>query len=402
MALTGAGRGNLVVRGILGLLLLVAVADQLMRAPEWGHDSWRISEWLIHYGDGFVRRGLAGSVFRLVSEWTGVAANLVAIAFSVAVFAVLAVGLLWRGRQVFSPALLLSCVVLGFPAYQDAIVRKDCLELFLLAGCLRWIDGRGPMVVRWTFVNLLACTAVLIHETFAFFALPALVVLGPEDGRGWRKMGGRAIALLPAFGCFGLAAVHHGSPETARAIHDSWLPLWREIEGAGADLAEPAAAIAALGWTAGEGIAFAKGVWGSGLYQPVAWTMLFGMCLVLVLAFTRRDREERSRSRMLGLLVFQLVCIAPLFVVGIDYGRWLFLWVVSALLLFLRGRQLPMALERRAESWIGSPLVRMWLDRLARHEWVFLFFGVPALWNLRNFLTAGPIPHHVWTWFGPF
>lgn len=395
---SGKDRVNLAVRWLLGVLLVVAVIDQLMRAPGWGHDSWRISEWLIHYGDGFVRRGLAGTVFRWGGEVTGIPANLLAIGVSLGLYLLLAGWLFHRGRETFAAGLLLSCVVLGFPAYQDAIVRKDCLGLLLFVGCLGWMDRCEPPVVRWVGVNLLACTALLIHETFAFFGLPALVLFGVPDSMDGKGLATRTLALGPAWVVFALTAVFHGSPHTAHAIHESWLPLWREIEGPAADLSEPAAAIAALGWEPQEGMALVKGIWGAGPYQPLAWAMVFGVSLLLVLAFTRSER----RGRLFGIMAVQWVGIAPLFVLGIDYGRWLFLWVVSAMILHLHGRRLPVAVESRIASWVRVPFVERSMNHLGRHEWVFLFFGVPVLWSLRNFLTAGPIPHHGWSWFGPF
>lgn len=386
------------VRGSLLILLLMATVDQVIRSFRWGAASWQMGDWLIHYGDGFVRRGLLGTVFRALGEASGLPANVLVIGFSLATFLLLGALLLWRGRGWFAPGMLLSCVVLGFPAYQDGIVRKDCLELLLFWGCFTWFDRFDEGLTRWTGLNLLVCCALLIHEGFGFFALPALVLLDSSGKQCWKSIAGRALALSPAWITFALTIVFHGSKGTAQAIHDSWLPLWREIEGPGADLAEPSSAIAAVGWEMEEGVGLVKGIWSAGLYQPLAWGMVFGVSLLLVVAFTRQ--VPGGRNRMLGLLVFQLMCISPLFVLGIDYGRWLFLWVVSSMILCIHGRRLPKDLEEKSNRVLESPVVGPGLPRLGQHEWVFLFFGVPVLWNLRNFLTAGPVPHYVWAWFG--
>jgi hypothetical protein len=52
---------------ILVGLLLWAFASQLLAALSWGHDSYQLTEWLINYAGGFVRRGLPG--WLPVSEW---------------------------------------------------------------------------------------------------------------------------------------------------------------------------------------------------------------------------------------------------------------------------------------------------------------------------------------------
>ena len=83
-------------RVMLGLFVC-ACAIQIHAALRWGHESWQLSEWLINYAGGFVRRGLLGSLVWWISHWTGLPANLLAIGIAV-------VGFVWLLRWMWAHA----------------------------------------------------------------------------------------------------------------------------------------------------------------------------------------------------------------------------------------------------------------------------------------------------------
>jgi hypothetical protein len=54
-------------RCLFAILLVLAIAKHFIHSFGEGHDSWSISEWLVNYGGGFVRRGLPGElIYQLV------------------------------------------------------------------------------------------------------------------------------------------------------------------------------------------------------------------------------------------------------------------------------------------------------------------------------------------------
>jgi hypothetical protein len=95
------------------------------------------------------------------------------------------------------------------------------------------------------------------------------------------------------------------------------------------------------------------------------------------------------------LLLAQLTFISPLFLLGVDYGRWLFLWVASTIILHTEQRRAPVWLE----SWVARLYQKTSLSRIFElvpaKNWYLLFFGVPVCWNLFNFLTASPVGRHL-------
>ncbi len=380
-------------------LLLWAIGVQLHSSLSWGHESWQLTEWLIDYSGGFVRRGLTGSLVRILSEATGVQANLVAIIWSTACYLALAVWFLRRSTRTFPVILILSCVVMGFPAYQDCILRKDCLGLLLLLGCLKADNSRLPRPLAIVVINLLAGAAILCHEAFVFYSLPALVLFTRRDEEplSGLQLLRRSLPLLPAAACFALASVYHGTPAIAEAVNDSWLPLWRTIDPANPHLEASSAAINALGWTSQQGLSISVHMLTSGFYQPLAWAFVFAVSFALMVLFTDRDAAPamETKTRVTAILLAQLAFISPLFLLGFDYGRWLFFWVASSMMLH--------TLERRAPRWLESCVawifektrLRQLIAWLPARDWYLLFFGVPVCWNIHNFLLASPVIRHL-------
>lgn len=382
---------------LLVLLLGCAVVMQALASFSWGHGSFQMTEWLINYAGGFVRRGLPGSVAGVVSEATGIRANVLVIIASFACFLGLGLWLLRKATGTFPAMLILSCVVMGIPAYQDSIVRKDCLGLLLFLGCVKAQESVASPAWRFVVLNLLSIVAILSHETFAFYALPALVICTGDGRLGIADCVRRAVLLLPAAACFLLTVVFHGSPALAEAVNDSWIPLWRSIEPDNPAVTAPAAAIEALGWTSQQGLSLAIYMWTSGPYQPVAWMSVFAMAFFLFLLFAGRgaERTMEIKVRVGAMLATQLVFISPLFILGVDYGRWLFLLLVSVMILAACGRSAPGWVEDRVRGLFGMTGLDRIFVALPAKDWFLLLFGVPVCWNLHNFLTASPLGKHL-------
>ena len=379
---------------IMAALLLWATGSQFLAALSWGHESWQLGDWLINYSGGFVRRGLPGTLVQHVSNATGLQANHVVIAASFACYFLLAGWFILRRTRCLPAVLILSCVAMGFPAYQDSIVRKDCLGLLLFLGCVKADGGSLPLVARIAIVNLLAALAILSHESFAFYALPALALLVARNDP--RPVLLRGLTLLPAAGCLLLTIIFHGTPQIADAVNDSWLPLWRMTDPGNASVENPIHAIEALGWSSAKGVSLSTYMLASGFYQPAAWACVFAVSFTLVVLFTGRGEQgNSSRIRITTILLAQLIFISPLFLLGVDYGRWLFFWIASSMILHIAGRRGPAALENSVGRVFASAGLERLFARVPARDWYLLFFGVPVCWTTYNFITASPVSHHL-------
>jgi hypothetical protein len=333
-------------------LLCFQAALQLRASFSWGPDSWPLTEFLIDYSGGFVRRGLPGTLFWWISSITGVQANHLVIGIGLLTFLGLSAWTLCRLRERFHPALLVSCVVLGIPAYQEGILRKDCVGLLVLVLAVKFLRVRPT---GWRLcVPALACSlAVLSHETFFFYGVAGLLLARhPQwsEGRYCSRVF-RTAVLSPALLAFFFCLIWHGNEDVARTIHQTWTPLWERLGFSGA---EPGAAIAALGWSKREAFDVGTSVILSGWYQTTAWVLVFTFSFFLAVLFTGEnepdDGKPRAKVEFAAILLVQLACISPLFLLGMDYGRWLFFWVMSSMILFHFGFRAPDWLERICDT----------------------------------------------------
>jgi len=99
---------------------------------------------------------------------------------------------------------------------------------------------------------------------------------------------------------------------------------------------------------------------------------------------------EIEKGRFLVILLLQLLSIFPLFVIGWDYGRWIFLWTSSSCALYFLGLNWSHPfLERSTREVIHYyQMIRFpWVPQ----RWHLLLFGIPLCsWSLFSYLQATP------------
>jgi hypothetical protein len=123
----------------------------------------------------------------------------------------------------------------------------------------------------------------------------------------------------------------------------------------------------------------------------MAWLALFSISFLLVLAFARQlDGEAEGHGRLAGILFVQLVAIGPLFLLGFDYGRWLFFWVASSIILHGNGSHPPLRILAIGKWIVERTSIQAAMAWIRPRAWILFFIGVPVCWNTREFLLASP------------
>ena len=281
-------------------------------------DHWQVGDWLIDYSGGVVRRGLSGEIVFLVAPGGTAAITTVVViqtALAAALF-ILVGALYWRtDRGPVWMMLVLSPAFLLFPAL-DATgnTRKELLVLVALGiAALFYRSGRSE-VGLWIAVPLFVL-GVFSHEALAV-TLPAFAYLAftsLDRQRAWRVMSVYAIA---AIGALLLALVRPGNAQTAALICASWNE--RGITDCGG-------ALAALGMPAGDMVQYLVTE-----SYPTYWAYLLPLALATLPFFALRFWP---RERLITIIT--IAAVAPLFVLGWDYGRWIFLIVAQLSLIAL-------------------------------------------------------------------
>jgi len=349
---------------VAGLMLFSRVKDT--RA---GGAAYQTADWLINYGDGFVRRGLFGQLFLSVTPqgdagglWIlfGVQSLLYLVIF------VFAGWILHRYNYSWSMiALVCGPAAVGFFGWDPGSgFRKEVLAYVALAA-LVWAlvpGGRPRRAVTVSLVSLLVfVVAVFSWETSALFAPAFLYLLlrRTDDLRMFRRWLAATFLVVAGAG-LALGTVFHGTTETATAICDTV----RAHGYTGAEICS--GAIDAIGWTSS--FTLASVAESFPLYAGYIPLIILGLVPVVA---TRWVRENWRWA------VFIAIAFVPLFVIVTDYGRWTNMIVMALLFCIVAGK--------REDSF--SPV---W-NPLATVLYV-------SLWGLPHWLPADD--DQSWPWLG--
>ena len=203
--------------------------------------------------------------------------------------------------------------------------------------------------------------------------------------------------MTPTLIAFGLTVVFKGTPEVASSINASWTQLWQLIEPGRCCFDQPNAAIEALQWNARKAISFPYSVlttFSMGIYVPLAWVITIAVCFYFMTQLFEQSNNF-EKTRMSTILVFQFAVISPLFVVGWDFGRWIFLWTASSLTLFIFGFQTNRSLFKITNRF-ASLLMSLRLMRTKPKPWLLLIFGVPGCcWSVAYFIGSSPTGYYL-------
>lgn len=401
------------------LLVTIRIAEGYDTFTHHPGTDWGVSDWMIRYADGFVRRGLGGSLLAGLMSLTGFGFFSILVSLTTGAYLMLCATLvrtsarlpgpaIWRFALLFNPILLISASDYG------TISRKD---IVFLCATLLWIwfasrvPARGdkpsaePTRSIWfllVFFALLSTGLALLHEgIFAFAWLPLnatiLAFVLKRTGRRPRSILPQiSITLLPAIVAIAACAHWHGDVRTADAICSSWSSAMPLNCASGSSFP---VALGALTWSLGTGVRLSLSF---ALWFPfyLLFLILGGTLEILAV---RVLMPEARLEHLVSVLALPFLASLPLYLLGIDWGRWLSLVAISSLFVMLSPSLRPCAYEAlpmRARNVIHEKLVP-WLDhildwlrpRIEREPWLLgaalLLIPVPPI-PARNVLLLDP------------
>ena len=318
-------------------LLNSAMAQLQLSTP----DTWRIGDWLINYQGGFVRRGLMGETLFHLSELTN--GNIVVfivvlqlflyLVFFISTFQLLKsvsfsiVNLMF----VFSPAFLLFTINNPLGAF-----RKEILWFALFSVICQYLLSTKKSLPVGFFIGsgVAACVLVLSHEMLVAF-LPylacAIIIHDKDVTNNLRKL---ILALIPAGVIAGVLLIFgKGSPLVVIKICDSlkeMAPSACLTEGAISSLAQTTQSAHAMVLSRMTSNSI-------GIYLLTAFLGLLPIFLFLLsVKFTNFFNKKGTVIWFLAFSAISLICSLPLFWVAVDYGRFIYIHIVSlSLLVFM-------------------------------------------------------------------
>lgn len=339
---------------IFYLLFILSLLYRFSRSIIHGYakECWQITEFLINYQGGFVRRGLLGEILLTLYNCFGLKPYTAIIFLCILSYLILVLfftkSFIKNGYPIF---ILPFVFFLGGPIINNFWVRKDVLVILIFILIIYFTTQKTNKYIIFIFINLLFIIGLLIHEAIAFFCFPVLLLIlidknnSPSNYKNSTKsIFISLIQLLPSFFTFFCVLYYKGSLDISNTVWESWkqipFPFYNE------DSSQIPAAIKGLSWSLKKGLSFSFKTlrnFKDGIYAPIAW---FIILLLIYFVLTNTDKlnirlfkykpvNNFHKSIFSNILVFQFLSVIPLFILGWDYGRWVFLWVASSFALII-------------------------------------------------------------------
>jgi hypothetical protein len=353
----------------------------------YAKESWPITEFLINYEGGFVRRGLLGQVILYIYQLTGINPYTTILFLCISAYVILigffVKSFIHKGYTLF---FLPFVFFLGNPIIHDFWVRKDIIIVLFFIVSVHFAVKDGLLNV--IYLNLLLSTSLLIHESSGFLVFPILfLILQAKYFSSYNnsKILGFLVSILrmlPAILVFFCVLYFKGSPEIANKIWASWKAIDFPIQ---TDNYEPApAAIDAISWSLSNGLSSVTNTlknFNDGIYAPIAWILIIAIIYFILtntseLKFSILNYKPTinfNRIHISAILILQLACVLPLFILGWDYGRWIFYWTATSFaIIILIPEKLLNTLFPKFILVISTTINNI-LDRLLNKSTVLMF-----------------------------
>jgi hypothetical protein len=365
-------------------------------------DDYGVTEWMINYQAGFVRRGLPGEFIHALHRLTGVTPSSLAVIISILLYIIFCVYLFRRSLQIVPRWALLSTPLLGFPIYINVtLVRKDILMLVLLALTARIIVARPLSKRAMLAASSILVLGVLSHEVFAFLALPSSAYLLYLSLRTYRfntspyprpqvktitakQLVRPFILLFPSTLAFIAVCIHRGSLQQVRGIYSSWdtsiSPFLRTRYSGGS--------ISWLGHSTEYASKTTRQLLAITHYGIPYWliVVLASTAGVILIGLAINSNERRELFLMFAILQFSMML--PIFANAWDQGRWIVLCISSSFILMIESN---LAMRHAVSIPFHRLLTR--IPQLAHQLWPLGLglWGIPLFgWSLQGWLWTSP------------
>lgn len=349
-------------------------------APDFAAN-WAISEWLISFGGGFVRRGITGELVRILSELFQLSPNFIIVALTAQIFALVLAWTIYVCRKKYPFYVIISPLLLGAPVFSGYLVRKDMLIALVFICSLVLIVSNYNKIIKFILVNILCTFAMLAHEMFFFIGLPLLIVCySLFEYKKKFSINSILFFFLPI--CLMLVvALFRGTEEIGLAIVEQWNELNSRISPSYCCIDELDTAIEALTndiiWHMSLNVSYwNKYVYGI-LWTPAIWVCIWLVYYVFLTKFIE-TYDSSMKQAFLSYYFFQTVCAIPLFLLAWDYGRWILLIAFTSFIAsyIMNGNERVPFFEKYTKISVWKGQMQLW------HKVAITFlFGIPHIWD---------------------
>lgn len=309
------------------LILWLYAAVMSCSGGEWG-----ITEFLINFHGGYVRRGLLGEILHYLCANTGYTPNVIIVPLCLCCFTGF---VLFMCRMVKKLHFCWLVLLTNYGIFGADLIRKDYLVFLLLAAAL-WLYSNIEQRVLRFIAPLLAIIVMLhIHEASFFYCVPVYFLILFSDKTSGFSFVEKAGQVTLTTITMAVLCLYKGDKGVADAIVNSWQVVYSETYRQFFSCS-----IAAIGWDSSHAFDlhynynFVKGTipYSGFILRPAALiVILFLMVRVGLRSHLGRNIPLVEKFIYISLLLF--LTLMPMFtVLSCDFRRVVFYWMISSLI----------------------------------------------------------------------
>ncbi|MCO5231202.1 MAG: hypothetical protein M9958_08605 [Chitinophagales bacterium] len=335
------------VFSLFTILLLVNLIQQFSYSHSY--ESWQLSEWLINYQGGYVRRGLFGEILFLIAKKSPhIEIGLIIKIFSLTCLIALVAFFIIQFKRKGIPLYILSTCLFFAVHFTNGMywTKRDYLMMLLYISCIAIYEKVKNIYLNILLVNVILILAIQVHEAIALFSLPILFLIVRIKFYKYSFISSIFLAilfLLPSIFSFLLVIKYHGDFHTAQNIWDSWVLV------IGATPSEvdnwSHGVISSMSWTSEMALQFHKDKnfhsESMGISSLPFWILTAPIIYYIASNYMyvfQKDKKtftNENRTNFSGILFFQFICILPFFLfLSCDIGRVVFYWMTSSFIIY--------------------------------------------------------------------
>ena len=312
--------------------------------------SWEISEWLINYEGGFVRRGIMGQMLWALEQWFPFDVRVALMGVCIIASALMLWGILRLFRKEGWALLIIPTgFCLGYTLF-SLWGRRDYISLMLTFSIFlifKQVISHPRSWTRWAAFYALSAFQLLMHEAAFFYTFPILMLYSYCQGRDSRLSASRSalrclVQFLPILIVMAAACLFKGGEDVAQSIWGSWLPIIGNYQD---DTSKMGFAMVALTWDVKATFVghFTSAFIGD--VSPAAWRAPLALLNLLAVYYltTRLNAvnmgiykpKPMNHVLMSNVVLVQLIALLPMFtVLSCDWGRTLPYCAISSMFFY--------------------------------------------------------------------
>ncbi|WP_288764179.1 hypothetical protein [uncultured Weeksella sp.] len=290
----------------------------------------------ISYSYGFVRRGLFGELTKIVAKYE-INTFLFIKVFSIIIliFVFIYFFNLFK-KNGYSLNFLFLPFTLSYTLLSGLIEFKDYFQILLIIFIVYLLKKES--IIKYLWINIIAIIGILIHEIFFFISIPFIFIYLFNENYQPKKFISATFKsfgiVLPSFVALIMTIIYHGTPEIAQNLYQESLSL---IPSYATNL-HISDGLRALGEnTENKVIGMFKGKIWNGFSRGVTYVFFVIALLYITLYFNNLKHKTKTNftPNLFFIFCFQLLAMLPIFVVAIDWSRFISLCLLSSLVYFM-------------------------------------------------------------------